>query len=213
MTTAQRVRLLLTRNGDSIRDAARKSGLSKSTVARIIDGSAANVDKWVKQLAQAYKVDPNSLIGGLDPKSDFEWSIRRADLRERFEMVLMTLQDRVRLTMEFLDRNYPNRFSFNHVVAASGGNREELLGQISRWDSIPVDLQVARLLAKTVERLTAMDARWFDDGLLTDEASPRQLAELIMRGSHPSQRSGRPGTAKLTTEVRTIALKRLADHI
>lgn len=210
MTTAQRVKLLLERHGDSIRDAARKSGLSKSTVSRILDGSAGNLDKWVRQMAEAYGVDPTSLTGGLDAKADFEWSIRRASPRERFEFLLMTLPERVRITLDFLARQYPDRFPARQVAAAAGLTPDQFSQAVSRWDHTPPDLQTARSLANAIECLVQLDPRWFECGLLSDEASLEALVPTIMRGCVPAQRSGRVGVTALTGKVQEIARRRLA---
>ena len=114
MKSGQRVKCLMERYGDTVEKAAARTGVPKSTLHRITQGSEANLNRWLPKIAAGYGVALEYLQGGSDPRMDFEWSIRSASSRERFEFCLMTIQERVYLTIEFLMSSYGQKYSVRH---------------------------------------------------------------------------------------------------
>lgn len=208
MTTAQRIQHLLQVHGDSLRKASLKTGVPKSTLSLILKGSEAHLSKWVDLIAEGYGLDPEILLGGADPKSDFEWSIRRANSRERFEYALMSIQERTRFTMEFLSRSHPRRCSPGQIALACGMQPKEVEGIVSRWERIPPDLSTVRKLVDGICNLLGMGTNWFLYGTLDDEIGPKALAVDVSKAGVFAMRSGMQGVAARTRTVAEIAIRR-----
>lgn len=208
MTTAQRIRHVLIKHGDSVRKASQKTGIPKSTLCRLLEGSEANLGKWIAMLAATYQVDPNSLVGGQDPKSDFDWSVRCASSRERFDMVTMTVQDRVRMTLEFLARTYPRRCSALQIALVAGMGPREVETLLASWDQVPPDLTTTKILSHAINTLTGISARWFDYGLLDDEPCLSGLSRSLPKVVVLAQRSRAHRATALARPVMEVAERR-----
>lgn len=209
MNTAQRVKVLLDRHGDNICEAAAKTDVPKSTLHRILQGSRANLHKWVPKIAQAYSVQPESLMGEHDSKADFEWSIRHSVPRERFEMCVMTVQDRVRMTLHFMLHISGQPCSLAQVAIASTLGLAEVTRLIALWRHIPPDLVTTRLLISGIHTLAGISLAWFNTGALDDEVGLRAVSRHIPRATCLAPATKQGHVAALIS----IAHRRLQDVI
>jgi len=207
-TTADRVKHLLAVRGDSLRSAAEKTRVPKSTLQRITEGSEAHLDKWIPLIANAYGVAAASLMGGQCPKSDFEWTIRRMTIFERFQAVTATEQTRVWDTLQYLFKMYPDRCSEVQVAAIASLGREQLREILTRWDRIPPDLVTTRAIADGIHQLTGICRSWFAYGMLDDEPGPAYLSSLWPKAAFRPNRV-KEGHSALTKQVIEITRRRL----
>lgn len=206
-TTARRIQYLMSVHGHSLRDAERHTGVTKSTLQRILDEHDANLEKWLPRIAEAYGATASTLMAGGDPRTDFEWAIRLCSVRERFDMVAQTMQARVRDTLDFLFATHPTRCSPLQVAAAAGMTEKRLQGLLVRWDKLPPDLVTARALAHGIHRLTSIPMAWFEVGVLEGEHglpfSPTCIAKAATLA-----REGNRSAAALTKQVIEVGQRR-----
>jgi|GEM_PF-3048013 len=165
MSLGMRIDQLITSHGDSLRDAEIKTGVSRETIRRLIKGyRGPTAEHHAKQIARGYGVPEKALLEGLDPKGDFEWTITQASPSERLEYVMMTRQERVRLTLDFLTAKYPAICALELLSAASSMTEPALATLLARWESRTPDLATATLLAQGLSRLTGISMSWFTFG-------------------------------------------------
>lgn len=212
MTTAQRIKYLMDKHCHSVREASRKTGVPKTTLLRLLEGSEANLSKWVSFIARGYEVDPDALLGGKDPRSDFEWSVRRASCRERFDMVLMTMQERLRMTLDFLTKAYPRRCSLVQIAGASGLALRDVEVLRAIWEQTPPDLVTAKALALGIVEVTGIPGVWFLYGLLEDEPTFTRLSRALPKAGVLAQKSRMKGKGTLTKQLIDFANRRHGRH-
>ena len=208
-TPAVRVKALLDAHGHSLRH--NRTGLTKSTLQRVLDGTAGNLEKWLPQIAAAYGVPVESLKGTRDPSTDFEWNVRRSSLHERFQMITATEQERVRDALDFILKLYADRLSDAQIAAASGLTPDQLRLLRSRWDVLPPDLATTRALAVGVHHLTGISRRWFLYGLLDDESGLSLAAAAIPKAASLAK-EGKGGRTGRIREVQEMIRRRLAQR-
>lgn len=208
LTTAQRIKRLLDRHGHSLREGARRTGVPRVTLARIMAGSEANIEKWVRRIAGGYGVEPASLLGGQDPADDLRWYVQRAPNRERFDMACMTLQERLRLTLEFLTVMYPQRDWEAQAAGIAGVRLPKGGSATALWEIMPPDLVTARAFAEGLRLLIGLPRVWFWLGLLEDEPGVDGLVGALPGACFRGRSPHRP-TGVCTREMMTIAQERL----
>ncbi len=172
MSVGGRVKYLLDSHGHSLRKAQEITGVSHETIRRITNGwEGPTLIEYIRRIAKGYRsrgyhVDEKSLMEGLDPKGDFEWTIHQSPFSQRLEMVMMSLQDRVRLTLDFLRAKYPSVCRIETLAAASGLNTADLARILTRWQSRPPERTTAIAIAYGIHRLTDISMMWFNHGWL-----------------------------------------------
>ncbi len=193
MSVGGRVKHLLDSHGHSLRKAHEITGICHETIRRIINGwEGPTLIGYIRRIAEGYRaqgyhVDETSLMEGLDPKGDFEWTIRQAPPLNRLEMVVMSVQERVRLALDFLRARYPKVCAPELLTTASGLRKDEF----DRWRSRPSDLVTTLALATAVNHLTGISKEWFTDGWLKAEAIEEPFLDRVCRLASRAQGSSR----------------------
>ncbi len=197
MSVGRRLKHLLDSHGHSLRKAQEVTGVCHETIRRIINGwEGPTLIHYVRQIAggyraQGYQVDEKALMEGMDPRGDFEWTIRQAPPVQRLELALMSIQDRVRLALDFLKAKYPSVCRHEVLATASGLQRDELESLLCRWGRRPPDLVTALALATAVSHLTGLPKKWLVAGWLQTEQVEDPFADRICRVFAKAQGSGR----------------------
>lgn len=178
MAVGRRVEHLLDSHGHSLRQAEAITGVSYETIRRIIKGyEGPTLGYNVTRIANGYKIDPKALLDGLDPKGDFEWTIHQAPPGQRLEMVMMSLHERVRLTLSFLTDKYPSVCGHDLLATASGLHVNQLDAVVRSWATKPPDLSTTNAIARGISRLTKISISWFLCGWLPQETVEQPFVE------------------------------------
>lgn len=209
MSIAMRVKSLLERHGDSFRTAAKKTGVSYETIRRIVNGyDGPTLSYHVIRIAHGYGIGEKSLLEGLDPKGDFEWTIHHSPPTQRLDFLMMSRPERVKLTWDFLRAKYPSAVTLPLLAAASGLHETVLTGIMSRWDSRHPDINTTMALANGLHRITGISLFWFDQGWLEIERAgksfPDRLAQLCLRSADQSRRHTPKKTHQLIRFVNAL---------
>lgn len=180
MQIGRRVAKLRAAHGESLRDAAVRTGVSHTTIARIEKGEVTgSFHSTLRKIAEGYGVRTEFLLTGRDPRQDFEHALRRLPPEERAQLYFASVRTRIKMVLDFLMAEYPTEFSFEQLaqsVGADGLSFRELLDQ---WqaDQLPEDLNLK--LAETLSRVTGISQHWFRWGVSgapdTVEILPREM--------------------------------------
>lgn len=178
MSVGRRVKHLIDSHGHSLRQAAALTGQSYETIRRIINGYEGPTLVYnVTKIANGYKVSPKSLLEGLDPKGDFEFSIQQGSAYQRLDMMAMSPQERLRLTLDFLQARYRSVSTVDVLAAVSGMENSELESILSDWESRQPDLTTTLAIARGIHRLTRISMSWFVCGRLEQESGSKPFVE------------------------------------
>jgi len=176
----RRVAKLRTAHGESLREAAVRTGVSHTTIARIEKGEVTgSFHSTLRKIAEGYGVRMEFLLTGRDPKQDFEGAIRRLPADDRSRLYFASARTRTKIVLDFLLSEYPNEFSPEQLAQAIGwdpGNFQELLDE---WDaeSLPEELNLR--LAETLSRMTGISNHWFRSGALGGDKTDLLPRETI----------------------------------
>jgi transcriptional regulator with XRE-family HTH domain len=182
LAVGRRVKHLIDSHGHSLRQAEAITGVSYETIRRVINGyEGPTLVYQVTKIANGYKVDPKALLEGLDPKGDFEWTIHQLPPGQRLEMAMMSLHERVRVTLSFLRDKYPSVCRVEVLAPVSGLQPDELDTIMRRWAIRPPDLRTTLDIARGISRLTSISMSWLVHGWIAQEEAQRPVTERIAR--------------------------------
>lgn len=168
MSVANQLRQLLETHGDSAVAAARRSGVARETIRRILNGhKPPKLPLYLRKIALAYGLDERALLDGASPRGDFEWQIRHAPATQRLEWFLLSPAQRLKMTMHFLQAKYPTVIRAKVLAAGCGMSERQFLCLLRRWELHPPDRVVALELAEILHSLTGISRSWFVQGSLS----------------------------------------------
>ncbi len=165
MSVGSRVQHLLDSHGHSYAQADQLTGVSRETIRRICIGhNPPKLRFYLRKVAQGYGIDELSLLEGASPKGEFEWIIRHAAPGQRLEWALMTRSQRVKVTLDFLMRKYPEKVTTKLLASACGRPELAICTLLARWRVSPPDRRTADLVAEAIHGLTEIPVSWFRSG-------------------------------------------------
>ena len=189
MSVDNRLKRLLDVNGDSFASAEGKTGVSRETIRRMVNGQRPpKMAAYLRQIAKGYGIDEFALLEGATPKGEFEWSVRHASPAQRAEWLMLSRAGRVKLTVDFLRMRYPDLVTPRLLATAAGMPEPELRCLVDRWEISPPDRRVADDLAQALHSLTDISMSWFTWGGLSDRW--QEGAEGLSRLSRWSRTPG-----------------------
>jgi transcriptional regulator with XRE-family HTH domain len=176
----RRVAKLRAAHGESLRDAAVRTGVSHTTIARIEKGEVTgSFHSTLHKIAEGYGVRMEFLLTGRDPKQDFEQAIRRLSPEERSQLYFASVRTRVKMVMDFLMAEYPNEFSFEHLAQALGTEIPSFQALLDLWQSDQLPEAANLRLAEALSRITGISSHWFRWGVSgsadTVEILPKEM--------------------------------------
>lgn len=172
MHVGKRVAKLRAAHGESLREAAIRTGVSHTTIARIEKGEVTgSFHSTLRKIADGYGVKVEFLLTGRDPRQDFEFSIRRMAPEERSRLYFMSAQARTKMVLDFLAAEYPHEFSVEQLAQAAGYDEGSVQTLLERWNSLQLSQETTHRIAEALARLTGISPHWFKWGsLATDQA-------------------------------------------
>lgn len=184
MHIGRRVAKLRTLNGESLREAALRTGVSHTTIARIEKGEVTgSFHHTLRKIAEGYGVKVEYLLTGRDPKQDFEQFIRRLPHDERSRLYFLNPAARTRMVLDFLAAEYPAEFSANQLAAAAGLDETGMMELVDSGNTGPPPTGALQAVAETLSRVTGISPHWFRvgavDGDQVETISPDIMAQYI----------------------------------
>lgn len=176
----QRVAKLRAARGESLREAALRTGVSHTTIARIEKGEVTcSFHSTLRKIAEGYGVRLEYLLTGREPQQDFHEALRRLPPEVRARLYFVSPLERIRITLEFLLGEYTEEFTLEQVALQAGLEPRRLHALVSGGGSSPELEQAVPRLAAALARLTGIDARWFHCGVADDELPANLNADTL----------------------------------
>jgi transcriptional regulator with XRE-family HTH domain len=170
VNVGRRVAKLRAAHGESLREAAIRTGVSHTTIARIEKGEVTgSFHSTLRKIADGYGVRIEFLLTGRDPRQEFEGSIRRLSPEARNRLYFVSPRTRIKMVLDFLTTEYPNEITVDQIGALVGHDGPTFQALIDRWhlDAIPEELSLR--IAEALGRMTGISAHWFKWGSLGSE--------------------------------------------
>lgn len=159
--------------GESLRDAAVRTGVSHTTIARIEKGEVTgSFHSTLRKIAEGYGVRVEFLLTGRDPRRDFDQFLRHLPAEEQGRLYFMSMEARIRLVLNFLATEYPDELAGSPLTDSWGwaGTTPKL------EDCSPAQLQQ---LAGHLSRVTGIAEQWFYSGAGDDPDTPDLPMETL----------------------------------
>jgi len=176
-------------HGESLREAAQRTGVSHTTITRIERGEiTASCHITLEKIARGYGVPVEYLLTGRtsrrDPKQEFVDSLRALPPERRRQFYFLFPRERVRLVWGFLCNEYPGEVSADLLAHQVGVGVQELnallYGSEPRREDARRDDEIYLRIATAISALTGISRHWFYWGGDEEEAvglEPEHLAE------------------------------------
>ncbi|HEY8346606.1 MAG TPA: helix-turn-helix transcriptional regulator [Symbiobacteriaceae bacterium] len=178
MQVGRRIAKLRAAHGESLRDAAMRTGVSHTTIARIEKGEVtASFHSTLRKIADGYGVRMEYLLTGRDPRHDFESAIRRLPPEERSRLYFASPRTRIKMVLDFLMAEYPNEFSVDRLAESVGIDLQTFQALLDGWPSDELPEEVNTKLAEALSRVTGISPHWFRCGSLDDQSDgiPKEM--------------------------------------
>lgn len=172
MQIGRRVAKLREAHGESLREAAVRTGVSHTTIARIEKGDViGSFQSTLRKIAEGYGVRVEFLLGNRDPRQEFLLALCRLTQTERARLYFMPMRTRIRMVLDFLTSEFPAEFTTEQLAAAME-MRPEWLRAYLETEAVgdqptPSDLRIATSLS----RLASIPMVWFTSGEASGEPS------------------------------------------
>jgi len=176
----RRVARLREVHGESLREAAIRTGVSHTTIARIEKGEVTgSFQSTLRKIADGYHVRMEFLLGGRDVRQDFVFSLHRLPAEQRSKLYFMPTRTRIQMVLRFLLAEYPADFPPDPLAASLGLSVPDLmafLAQTSPFLDPPVD---EHQLATGLAAITGIPRHWFLSGSLGEESGDMMPLEVV----------------------------------
>lgn len=180
MHVGRRVAKLRAAHGESLREAAIRTGVSHTTIARIEKGEVTgSFHSTLRKIADGYGVRMEFLLTGRDPRQDFETAIRRLTPDERSRLYFVSTRTRIKMVLDFLAAEYPNEFAMEHIAAITGWDPASFQEVLAHWESVEISDDRNQLLAQALSRMTGISPHWFRWGSLGAEQGEHLSKETL----------------------------------
>lgn len=180
MLIGRRVAKLRSAHGESLREAAVRTGVSHTTIARIEKGEVTgSFHSTLRRIAEGYGVKMEYLLTGRDPRQDFELSLRRLSPEERSRLYFVSDRTRIKMVLDFLIAEYPNEFSMDQLAQTVGYDAPSFQQLLDNWNSQVLPEEVNFRIAEALSRMTGISLHWFRWGALGGEQPDQMPPETI----------------------------------
>lgn len=193
MFVGRRVAKLRSAHGESLREAAVRTGVSHTTIARIEKGEVTgSFHSTLRKIADGYGVKVEFLLTGRDPRQDFEFFIRRLTPDERSRLYFVSPRARTKIVLDFLVAEYPNEFSTDLLAQALGFEVPSLEVLLGRWNTDELPEEANQRIADVLSRMTGISHHWFRWGSLgsDQELMPTETAGAYVTVIRKAARAG-----------------------
>lgn len=182
MYVGGRVAKLRSAHGESLRDAAQRTGVSHTTIARIEKGEVTgSFHSTLRKIADGYGVRMEYLLTGRDPRQDFEFSVRKLPQEDRSRLYFASARTRTKMVLDFLSTEYATEFSLEILAQQVGLTLGEFQAILDGWSEEMPEESYLRV-AEALSRLTGISNHWFRWGALGPEGAemPASMASTYV---------------------------------
>lgn len=202
----QRVAKLRAARGESLREAALRTGVSHTTIARIEKGEVTcSFHSTLRKIADGYGVRLEYLLTGREPQQDFYEAVRRLPPDVRARLYFVHPAERTRLVLEYLLAEFPEEFTLEQVAQNAGVEPRRLQAFLVRQDRPAEGDELYLRVAAALGRLTGIDLHWIRCGCAPDEVpghlSPDTLAAYLAVVRKAAEAGVRPETLALAIDL------------
>lgn len=189
MFIGEQMRAIRVRHGDSLRQAAGRTGINYSTLQRLEQGEEPrDLPVYLQKFAAGYGIEVSLLTEAETIKGRFEGQIRKLNPTKRLELALLPRHGRLKVILDFIRSQFPSDVEPRRLALASRLSEDELASAMRNWHHRPPDLATVNALINGVSHLTGIGRPWCLTGWFQDERSvlPQlraalQKADLISR--------------------------------
>lgn len=187
----RRIAAIREARGESLREAALRTGVSHTTIARIEKGEVTgSFHSTLQRIAAGYGVKLEYLLTGRDPRREFEQSILELPPDARDQLYFVTPGVRVGMVLRFLLAGYRSEIDFAALACTVGWEESSLFRLTDAATAQAVPLEIIRRLAGELTTVTGIAAEWFEWGIIGNEpgtpASIGQYLPIMRRASEES---------------------------
>lgn len=198
----RRIAKLRAAHGESLREAAVRTGVSHTTIARIEKGEVTgSFHSTLRKIAEGYGVRMEFLLTGRDPRQDFEQAVRKLSPEERSKLYFLSARTRIKMVLDFLMGEYPDEFSMEQVSKAAGMDRTEFLDMLAQWQEEKLPEEADQKLAEALSRVTGISTHWFTCGTVGTDQADDMPKETISAYVHLMKKAARAGIAPQMLEM------------
>lgn len=175
MSVGALVRKIREDHGDSLMDAQKRTGVSKSTFQRIESGyNVRGLVEYLQKIASGYGIPETVLLDSQTPRGKFEGFLRRMSLSERWQMAAAPMSVRVGFALDFLQANLGPQFSVGAIAFSAKRPQDEITRILRRWRVNSPDTGTLVELSTALKDVYGMSLTWLQTGVLEDEAGSYQ---------------------------------------
>lgn len=194
MLVGRRVAKLRSAHGESLREAADRTGVSHTTIARIEKGEVTgSFHSTLRRIAEGYGVKMEFLLTGRDPRQDFEFSVRRLSPDERSRLYFVSTRTRVKMVLDFLLAEYMNEFSLDQLAQAVGFDSSAFQRLLDNWNAEALSEEENLRIAEALSRMTGISIHWFRWGALGNDQSDLMPADTVSSYVHLMKKAAMAG--------------------
>lgn len=180
MYVGRRVAKLRSAHGESLREAAVRTGVSHTTIARIEKGEVTgSFHSTLRKIADGYGVRMEFLLTGRDPRQDFEFSIRRLPTEDRSKLYFVSPRTRTKMVLDFLAAEYGNEFSLHQIAEMAGLDGRNFHHMLNQWNVDEMSEETYLKIAEALSRMTGISPHWFHWGSLGSDHPESLPTEMI----------------------------------
>lgn len=209
MHVGRRVSALRIAHGDSLREAAARTGVSHTTIARIENGQATtSFHSTLRKIAEGYGVTIEYLMTGRDPRQDFEMSLQRLRPEERSRLYFTSSLARTRMVLQFLIAEYPHEFPIDQLAAALSVEPGTIGRLLEDGEASHLPESVVHKMGDDLARLTGISRHWFHSGYMGNEQpeniSPETFASYLELMKKAAQAGVKPDVLEMAIDLLII---------
>lgn len=192
--------------GDSLRQAAARTGVSHTTIGRLETGQATtSLHSTLRKIAEGYGVTIEYLLTGRDPKRDFAAAIRQLPPEERSRLLFTSVSERVRIALHFLVTEYAAEFPLETLAESLSVPLETLHLLLEEGDRCGLPDDEVRRISDELSRLTSIPRYWFRSGYYgsgtLDHISPDTLSAYARLIKKAAQAGIRPDVLEMAIDL------------
>lgn len=171
MHVGRRVAKLREAHGESLREAAVRTGVSHTTIARIEKGEVvSSFQSTLRKIAEGYGVRVEFLLAGKDPRQDFEFSLSRLSPEERSRLYFAPVRNRLRMVLKFLLSEYSDQVTLSRLSSLMSLPEPFLQAFLENEGDRVLTNQAESQMTNALSRMTGIAHHWFRFGTTAAES-------------------------------------------
>lgn len=202
-------------HGDSLRQAATRTGVSHTTIARIESGQATtSFHATLRKIAEGYGVTMEYLMTGRNPHQDFETSLRRLSPDQRNRLYFTSSLSRTRTVLQFLMAEFPQEFPLEQLATSLAVELATLQELLEDGEASGITDAVVGQMGDGIARLTGISRHWFRSGYVGSESGgalpPENFAAYLQLMKKAASAGVKPDVLELAIDLLIMKQREVA---